>query len=224
MPESQAQAAARAQAAAFIGLELGYLLQELVKEGDKQRRRACFQYIPPDTATAVCAELARAPRFRHSFPLARWVQHLGLLAGLPLYFRWKRGDFFVGCLFCLSASNVPLQLQWFMRAAGTRGPLFLANQVVLMSSFVVLRLVFLPSLFWKFGCTPALAALGWDACTPWQASALCLGGSLLLLTCSAVWLIVVMRTSRVEFHLRNQPRRRRAWSPLRGMGADPKAD
>ena len=142
------------------------------------------------------------------------MQHLLLLVTLPLYFRWHRGDFFVGCLFCLSASNVPLQLQWFMRAAGVRGPLFLANQIVLMSSFIVLRLVFLPSLFWKVGCGPLLAWAGWQ-CRGWQASATCLGGSLLLLTASAVWLVVMMRTSRVEFHLRNQPRPRRAWSPLR---------
>ena len=153
-------------------------------------------------------------RFRHSFPLARWVQHLTLLAGLPWYFRWKRGDFFVGCLFCLSASNIALQLQWFMRAARTRGPLFLANQIALMSSFITLRLVFLPSLVWKFGCGGALGALGWQ-CSPLQASACCLGASLLLLTCSAVWLVIMMRTSRVEFHLRNQPRKRRAWSPTK---------
>lgn len=156
-----------------------------------------------------------ACRFRHSFPLARWVQHLGLLCALPWYFHFKRGDLLLGCLFCLSASNVALQLQWFMRAARIRGPLFLLNQIALMSSFVTLRLVFIPSLFWKFGCSPLLDALGWGACPEWQASLLCLGGSLLLLVCNAVWLVVMMRTSRVEFSVRNQPRKRRAWSPTK---------
>ena len=52
-----------------------------------------------------------ARRFQHSFPLARWVQHLILLGSLPWYFQAKKGDFFIGCLFCLAASNIPLQLQ-----------------------------------------------------------------------------------------------------------------
>ena len=159
-------------------------------------------------------------RFHHSFPLLRWVQHLALLAGLPWYFRGPHfPDFLLGCLFCLAASNVPLQLQWLMRAAHIRGPLFLGNQIILMASFGVLRLVFLPTLAWRFGCgvlSKLLQRGGW-LCSPWQASAACLGAALGLLAANAVWLVVMIRTSRVEFHLRNQPGRYRLGSPRKSQ-------
>ena len=167
--------------------------------------------LAPDPGRDAC-------RFHHSFPLLRWVQHLALLAGLPWYFCACQGDFFVGCLFCLAASNVPLQLQWFMRAARIRGPLFWGNQVILMASFGVLRLVFLPTLAWRFGCEALVSLLstrGWP-CGAWQERWVCLGAALALLGANAVWLAVMIRTSRVEFHLRNQPGYRLG-SPKKGQ-------
>ena len=110
-------------------------------------------------------------------------------------------------------------LQWFMRAARIRGPLFLGNQIILMASFGVLRLVFLPTLAWKFGCGFAVSQLQASGvkCSAWQGTLLCSGIALSLLGANAVWLVVMIRTSRVEFHLRNQPGRYRLGSPRKSQ-------
>ena len=57
--QADAQVHGPVQAPAFIGLELGYLLQELVKEGDKQRRCALWQQCGPHEAAQLLAVHAR---------------------------------------------------------------------------------------------------------------------------------------------------------------------
>ena len=63
------------QVSAFIGLELGYLIQELCIEVEKQRR------------------------FSESFSPLHWLHHIGILFALPWYYKYKIGDFFFGAFF-----------------------------------------------------------------------------------------------------------------------------
>lgn len=60
---------------AFIGLELGYLVQELAIEVEKQRR------------------------FHQSFSALHWLHHVSILLALPWYYKYKIGDFFFGAFF-----------------------------------------------------------------------------------------------------------------------------
>ena len=64
---------------AFIGLELGFLVQELAIEVEKQRR------------------------FSQSFSLLSWLHHVSVLLALPWYYKYKVGDFFFGAFFLVSS-------------------------------------------------------------------------------------------------------------------------
>ena len=78
------------QISAFIGLELGFLIQELAIEVEKQRR------------------------FSESFSALHWLHHVGILLALPWYYKYKIGDFFFGAFFlvrCLCRQSLCV-CQW----------------------------------------------------------------------------------------------------------------
>ncbi|BDA47299.1 hypothetical protein COCOBI_10-1450 [Coccomyxa sp. Obi] len=82
--------------AAFLGLELAYLLQDTGMEVLKQAR------------------------FGRSHSLLRWGHHIALLALLPAYYWRPQADPLLGLFFLCNAATIPRQLRWYFQMVGMK--------------------------------------------------------------------------------------------------------
>lgn len=58
-------------------------------------------------------EVLKQARFGRSQSLVLWGHHIVLLALLPAYYWYMKGDVLLGLLFLCNAAAIPRQMRWF---------------------------------------------------------------------------------------------------------------